>query len=121
MNIENLKNLIGVKLWAIPSGANNRGKNEPLQITIESVGRKYAYVNGGRYTPSFYETHTEFKCEYHRNYLVFESRKAMDDYIELNLMVGKAKSFFDHYCKAENLTLDQWRKVGEIIDSSSKG
>lgn len=121
MSIENLKKLIGVKLWAIPTGANNRGKNDPLQITIESVGRKYVKVNGRRYTPVINESHSELRDGCHHDYLVFESKNYLDDYIELQAIMRKAKSFFDHFCRAEHLTLEQWRKIGEIIDSSSKG
>lgn len=115
MDIKELKKLKGVELWAIPSGANHRGSNEPRKIIIDSVGNKYVKIGRRQYTPRFYGAHIELVSPHHFNYRVFESGKAMDDYVEIKVLISKIKTFFGAWCIEDHLTIDQWRQVAEII------
>lgn len=88
------------------------------EVTIEKVGRKYvtARINKSRFAHEFYVGFSPYalveKTDYSVNLYLFQSQQKYEEYKEI-----KELGFWLRNAVNRNYTLDQLRKVREILDT----
>jgi len=109
---------IGKKIFIETTGnaARNVG-SRIIETKITKVGRKYFEVeelNGVRF---FIDT-MEQDTNYSRSYIAYNTRQEIEDKNELNELKDKLRKCFDIWGNT-NLTLDQYRRISNIVDEAN--
>lgn len=112
---------IGLKVLLKAVGNNARGRKEVLikEGVIRKIGRKFFEVwrdDNERYVEKFYIENNKHVSNTTPDWQLYFSEQDMVDEEEFFNLQDKIRKFFNNYGKV-NLTLDQLRKISEIIDT----
>ncbi len=106
----------GDKVYVKKVGNAARGcepENLITEETIESVGRKYFYLIG-YYRNKFSITEKRDISEYSSEFVVYESKKEIDDEEEYNYKLKSIRDKIGNYGKCD-LDLDKIRVIHDLI------
>ena len=121
-NLDFMKSIVGKPVFALPVGANHRGKHNLKPCVIESVGHKYvkASVSTHKYTVLEKDDHY-LNNENHFDFLIFETKKDHEDYERAKELRSKIHASFSYIGgTAEDLTLNQLERIFSIIHESEQ-
>lgn len=95
---------------------NYRGNKSELQeAVIESVGRKYFYIDTfGKECPFFIDSLKNDGKGYTSKYFIWLSKKEYDDYQEYKRLRSSIQKYFDVYGDVD-LPLESLREIDKII------
>lgn len=100
-----------------------RGINQNERIEeweISRIGRKYIYAKkeNSSIEVAFYESKGKWleKTDYGISYVLYKSKQEIQDEMEREILIRNISSFFQNYFLKEELSLEQLRKIKEIID-----
>lgn len=126
MNIKDFK--VGQTVYVELTGNASRGKTAEQCIEeweITSVGRKY--IKAGRKLDGRIWAETTF--EYRENYggfvektdccvdyILYETRQEIERKFEKSKLLNEVESFFRDWNKPKNLSIEQLKRIKEILD-----
>jgi hypothetical protein len=110
---------VGDKVFLKAVGNNARGRKEVLieEYQIVKIGRKYFEVSkeNSSWTIKFHIDGKRQVTDYTPDWSLYFSKQEILDEQEVSKLTGSIKKVFDTYGKV-NLTLDQLRRINEIIN-----
>lgn len=121
----------GQKVWVKRIGNAARGKKGETLIQeweVVKVGKKYVHAKPAesQWTPLVFEireyagkTRLVEKTTYAPNYLLYTTRKEIEDEIEAENTCRKLVQFFHQYPE-RNLTIEQIREIEKIVFGKKK-
>lgn len=106
---------VGQKLWLVASSHYRNDKRNPVEVTVSKIGNKYFELE--EYSHCKFEIKTLKKVT-ETNYVdvCYFSLQEILDLREVELLIGKIRNVFGGYIYPK-LTLDQLRKIQDIINS----
>lgn len=94
-------------------------ENWTYEGEVISVGRKYITVNFGEYNTGKFEIDNNYRKKVAcgtNDYILYQNIKQIKDEIECVELTAKIRGVFQYNYNAEGLTLDQLRKISDILD-----
>lgn len=126
MNTKNFK--VGQTIWVELTGNASRGKTAEQCIEeweITSVGRKYIKAGRnsdgtiwGETTFGYRENYGRFvqKTNYSIGYIIYETKEEIERKFEKSKLLNEIESFFRDWSKPKNLSIEQLKRIKEILD-----
>ena len=107
------KPIVGETLFLVDTG-NRAKRGKQRECTVSKVGRKYFYIEMGKYwkIPFHIETWHE-KCECIADYCVYESREEWEAEKRFSEDMQKLKQYFGEY--KVNITANQTEQIMKIL------
>lgn len=98
----------GQLVYAIPGGNAARYKNDPIEMTVSKIGRKYFYCTRGpfrtyRFDKETFEYAPTPTDDENSNYTLFESLEGALYHIEANEMRTAVHSVFSSYLTRDKI------------------
>lgn len=98
----------GQLVYAIPGGNAARYKNDPIEMTVSKIGRKYFYCNCGtartfRFDKETYGYAPTPTDDENSNYVLFESLEGALYHIEVAKMRSTVRSVFASYSASDRI------------------
>lgn len=126
MNIKDFK--VGQTVYVELTGNASRGKTAEQCIEeweITSVGRKY--IKAGRKSDGriWGETTFEYndcygrfvqKTDYCVDYILYETKEELERKFEKTKLLNEVESFFRDWSKPKNLSIEQLKRIKEILE-----
>lgn len=103
----------------------NRQRGKPTEIekvTIANIGNKYFYLEGD-HRQHKYDKHTLYyynKTYTQDNDQLYRTEQEILDRWEKNKLSDKLRNYFSYTGSLKNTTLDQLRKVAEILEITNE-
>lgn len=126
MNIKDFK--VGQTVWVKLTGNASRGKSGNDLIEeweVVTVGKKYIYAKrkgfGFCHIEKFekreygYSEKIVQKTDYCVDYILYPSKKELEEEIEREELSGEISSIFRSFARKESFSLDQLRRIKAII------
>lgn len=107
----------GQIVYCNPGINKSRYNKDIVEGIIEKVGRKYIHVSIGYHTYKFEKETLKPVASYPPDYYLHLDKQGVFDERERKELIAEFESFFSFTGKGKFLTLEQLRKIKEIIDS----
>ena len=108
-----MKLVVGQKLFITPSYLDTRNNNEPKEVTIKKVGKKYFQIEEYSRNKYSIETLTEVNNTNYKGQCYFTLQEILD-FKEYSNLLGKLKKIFSYHSQID-ISLNQLRDINKVL------